>query len=194
MRWMIFLIGSLLLAQYRLEGEQIEPPKKTHAKATIIVTPAYLRHTAIGKWDTLQAELHFLFLPRAVYWLDPRTGVAYDITFSHTDTLLYYIELSGEAAHAGRMGKLVRFHFFGKKMEVLWDESVPFDWSSWLQYLPSEGLGTPGRYFRRGIPLYWRLLDEKGQLLSEFRHLKVEPYEPKASDAQVPYPIKKLGE
>lgn len=188
-------IFSLLWAQYKLTGVQQDFAQNSFANSTILLHSSYLRITYDVRWMGKEGFLDFLFLPQSAYWIDAQSKVAYEVNPLITESPYRVIVESHETYPiTGKSGKKAIFAIADKRLEVLWDETTKFDWTPWLQYLPSEGLGTPARYFKKGIPLQWRLLDERGQVLSEFRLLKVESYEPKASDAQVPYPIKKLGE
>ncbi|MCS6895197.1 MAG: hypothetical protein NZZ60_03480 [Bacteroidia bacterium] len=194
-RWIEFLAClfiSPLWGQYRLTGEQVEPPKRLHFQSTTLLSPTFIRISSIAKWDSAEVDLHFLFNSQGIFWIDEKQQVAYDVTPLPQDTLPFWVEALRPTEYNGRRGLYTIFHFLAKKMEVAWDTSVAFDWGPWLRYLPAEGLGTPARYFGKGIPLYWRLYNDKGVVENEFRLKHIEPFAATAQEGRVTYPIKKL--
>lgn len=187
------MIGSLL-AQYRIVGSQVEPPKKASSQVTLDLAPAYMHIVAQGKWDTLQGELDFVFLPDKVFWVDNAKKIAYQVPVLPQDTLPFQVEQLGSAEVAGRRGVKVRFRLPEASMEVVWDTTVSYSWDIMLKYLSPRELGTPARHFRKGIPLCMRVVDEKGQLLLEFQAKEIQSFTPSSTQQIVPYPVRRLVE
>lgn len=194
MKWIATLLVGfpVLRAQYRLIGEQTEPLKKVHLHATILLSPTFIRIQSVGRWDSMEADFHFLFNSQGVFWLDEKQRVAYDITPESRDTLAFWAEEPKAIEYEGRRALHTFIRFVTKKMEVAWDTSVAFDWTPWFYRLPAEGLGTPARYFGKGVPVYWRLYDEKGRVENEFRLKHIEPFTPSPQEGRLTYPVQKL--
>ncbi|MCS7297560.1 MAG: hypothetical protein RMK19_02450 [Bacteroidia bacterium] len=193
-RLYFLLLLGLSWAQYKLKGEYRDLQRKTEIRLTLWIAPSYLRLVSEGRWDTVEQELDFLFLPTATYWIDKKAGITYDVTATTADTFPLYVHIVGASDYQGRAGLQAIIFCASGKMEIIWDESVPVDWTLWRYRFMARGLGAALRSFSRGIPLFWRTYNQRNEVEEEFRLLSVEPYEPSDAEGRPPYPVKKLGE
>lgn len=174
-------------------GEQGEPYKKIQAHFSILFSPSHLRIQSEGVWDTMKLSLDFLYLPSKIYWLDHKAQIAYDVTPEKVDTFPVWGQVIGEESYLGRKGVKAQFVQGGQRIEVVWDTSAAFAWDPWLSLFPSEGIGIPARYFRKGVPLLMEAYDAKGNSLSYFRVKEVQVIEALQPVIAPPYPAKNIG-
>lgn len=195
MRALVFLLGlSSVWAQYRLIGTQLDLPKKAELHMELTLLPTYLRLHSQGRWDSLQADLDFVFTAQKAYWLDHQAKIAYEVEVQKADSGFGFpIERTGTAEVAGYVGEEFQLRLPGRRIEGVWTKDLPFDWKPWLSQLGNSELVIVGGALGVGVPLRLEVYDEKGQLLSALRIerierlSRVEPFTP-------PYPVRRLGE
>lgn len=194
MRALVFLLGlSSMWAQYRLIGTQLDLPKKAELHLELTLMPTFLRLHSQGKWDTLQADLDFVFTAQKVYWLDHQAKVAYEVTPQKADSGLFFqLDRLGKVEEAGYLGERIRLRLPGRRIEGVWTHEPAFDWKPWLEPLGNSELALMGRVLGSGLPLRLEVYDEQGQLLSATRIQKVERL-PRTETFTPPYPVRQLG-
>ncbi len=194
MRVLGILLGlSGVWAQYKLIGTQIDVQKKTESQFELTLMPEYVRIYSRGYWDTLQADLDFVFTREKIYWLDHRAHIAYEVSLEKGDTTPYPLERLGETEIDGHQVQRVRLRLPDRQIEAYWSTQLSFDWRPWVDRLGNSDMAFLGRMLAEGIPLQTQVYDTSAKLLMTTRIQKVERLS-RTETFTPPYPVRRFGE